>query len=136
MSVQNDASEATGESQDNAVEVVRHVAQSIGQVWGRIAQPEGVEALLGPGARLGDKGDSWRATDGTRGVTRSYHPEQQIRVSWHADDDAPATLVDLQMTPNGEGTTLVLRHENLTGDLDRDALARRWEAALDRFVHA
>lgn len=132
MSVEQ-GSEQDGQ-RDEVVEVVRVVEQPIGHVWSRLTQKEGIEAFLGEGATLGDKGDAWRAADGTYGVTRSYHPEQQVRVSWHADDDAPATLVDLQMAPQGEGTELRLRHEHLPPEADRSALSRRWDDALTRLT--
>jgi len=133
MSLQHDTEAATPAG-DDAVEVVRHVAHPVGEVWARLTTKEGIEALLGEGAMLGAKGDPWRAADGTYGVTRSYHPEEQIRVSWHADDDAPATLVDLQMKNEGDGSLLTLRHEHLDASADREALTRRWETALDRLV--
>ena len=83
---------------------------------------------------LGGKGDKWRAGDGTYGVTRSYHLEQQVRVFWHADDEAPPTMVDLQMTPEGDGTLLTLRHEHLPQDADHQALSQRWDAAMHRLT--
>lgn len=133
------AADATVEVEDqpkpmDAIEVVQHVPRPIGDVWARLCQREGIEAWLGKGAMLGGKGDPWHAADGTRGVTRSYHPEQQVRVSWHESEDAPPTVVDLQMTPEGEGTLLTLRHEHLTDELDRDALVARWDEAMHRLT--
>ncbi|GAB95084.1 uncharacterized protein YndB with AHSA1/START domain [Kineosphaera limosa] len=133
MTVENVETDTDSKPAD-VIEVVQHVQRPIGEVWGRLTQKEGIEAFLGEGATLGDKGDAWHAGDGTYGVTRSYHPEQQVRVSWHADADAPPTLVDLQMSQEGEGTLLTLRHENLTQDMDREALERRWDAAMHRLT--
>lgn len=133
MSVEQ-GSDQVGSPDEASVEVVRVVEQPIEQVWSRLTHTEGIEAFLGQGATLGDKGDAWRAADGTFGVTRSYHPQEQVRVSWHADDDAPATLVDLQLAAQGEGTQLVLRHEHLPADADRAGLAQRWEDALTRLT--
>lgn len=135
MTLQNDTTEAAGKPVD-AIEVVQHVPRSLSEVWVRLTQPEGIEAFLGQGATLGAKGDPWHAEDGTYGVTRSYHPEQQVRVSWHADAEAPPTLVDLQMTAEGDGTLLTLRHEHLTEDMDRDGLVKRWDAAMHRLTQA
>ena len=120
----------------DAIQVVQHVPRPIGEIWARLTQREGIEAFLGEGAMLGAKGDPWHAADGTYGVLRSYHPEQQIRVSWHADEQATNTLVDLQMAPEGEGTVLTLRHEHLTDDLDRAELTKRWDEALRRLTQA
>lgn len=133
MSLQHDT-EATSPAGDDAIEVVQNVPRPVGEVWARLTTLEGIEAFLGEGATLGAKGDPWHAADGTRGVTRSYHPEEQIRVSWHADEDAPATLVDLQMKPDGDGTLLTLRHEHLDDSADRSDLQRRWDAALHRLT--
>ena len=134
MYLQNDT-EATTPT-DDAVEVVRHVERPVSEVWARLTTKEGIEAFLGEGAMLGAKGDPWHAADGTRGVTRSYHPDEQIRVSWHADEDAPATLVDLQMKAEGEGTLLTLRHEHLDASADHAALRQRWENALQRLTES
>lgn len=133
MTLQNDT-EAAEQSAQDAIEVVQHVPLPVDKVWSRLTQRDGIEAFLGEGAMLGGKGDSWHASDGTYGVTRSYHPDQQVRVSWHADADAPPTLVDLQMAPENEGTLLTLRHEHLPPDADRDALVARWDAALHRLT--
>ncbi len=135
MTVSNEATEADATSlAADAIEVVQHVPRPLDEVWVRLTQREGIEALLGEGAMLGGKGDSWHATDGTYGVTRSYHPLQQVRVSWHADEHAPPTMVDLQMTAEGEGTMLKLRHEHLTQDMDRESLVARWDAAMHRMT--
>ncbi len=119
---------------DDAVEIVQHVERPIGEVWARLTQKDGIEAFLGEGAMLGGKGDPWHAADGTYGVTRSYHPEQQVRVSWHADGDAPPTVVDLQMAPSGDGTRIILRHEHLPPEADRQGLTQRWDGALHRLT--
>ncbi len=134
MTVPHEAEVEAAPQDADSIEVVQHVPRPINEVWARLTQRDGIEAFLGEGAMLGDKGDPWRAADGTRGVTRSYHPQEQVRVSWHADDDAPATVVDLQMRREGEGTLLTLRHEHLPDDLDRDALVARWHAALHRLT--
>lgn len=117
----------------DCIEVEHIAAHGVDDLWQRLITPAGVEALLGEGARLGGKGEPWHAADGTFGVTRSYHPGEQIRVSWHADAESPATLVDLQFAPHADGTRLSLRHEHLTSDAPAEELRRRWEGALARF---
>ena len=87
--------EETGET--TGLEVSLTVHKQLRDVWAALMTPEGNEALLGEGGRLGSKGDDWRSADGAYGVTRSFHPMEQIRFSWHADDDAPRTVVDLQL---------------------------------------
>lgn len=117
---------------EQVVEVEQASDQPVDAVWARLVTHEGVEALLGQGARLGSKGEPWHADDGSHGVTRSYHPGEQLRVSWHADEHAPATLVDLQLHPAGTGSRLLLRHERLPAGAPVPALRQRWEEALAR----
>lgn len=126
-------SEAAGEVQDTAVTVSRSVSHPLSSVWSALMTTEGAEALLGEGGRLGNKGHSWRAQDGTQGVTRSFHPKEQIRFSWHAHEDAPPTLVDLHLSPVDDTTTrLEIVHDHLPQDADREWLENRWATSLDR----
>lgn len=122
-------------TEPRTLRVTRVVDHPIDAVWDVLMQPEGSAALLGEGGALGNKGEDWRANDGTYGITRSFHPKEQIRFSWHASEGAPRTLVDLRIRPADEGTELELNHENLPDDADHDALAQRWESALDRIAN-
>ncbi len=133
--------QAASDSLENAVgatvTVSRSVSQSPTNVWTFLVTRAGAEALLGPGGELGDKGDSWRAADGTYGVIRSYHPLEQIRFSWHAADEAPKTLVDVHLLPGDEGdTTVEIRHEQIPRYFDAGAITRRWESALEKVASA
>ena len=111
---------------DLCVHVDRRVDHPVGHVWGVVNSPQGVEAWLGSGAKLGGKGEHWYAADGSQGVLRSYHPAEQIRVSWHASDEAPASLVDLHIVPDGAGTRL---------DLAQHCIAHKaWEPALEQLL--
>lgn len=116
------------------LEVSRAVPQPVDDVWQVLTTPTGAEALLGRGAELGGKGEPWRSVDGSHGVVRSYHPGQQVRVTWHADEHAPSTLVELHIIPEGEGTRLSLRYQE-TPDAGVNAnLRQRWNDALGRIV--
>jgi uncharacterized protein YndB with AHSA1/START domain len=131
------AGDTLAASTDTTVVVQRSVSQPVKEVWRLIATPAGSEALLGEGGVLGDKGDSWHSTDGSYGVVRSYHPLEQIRFSWHADDLAPKSLVDLHLVEQGHDSTMVeIRHENIPGGWDAEAITEHWESALDRLVDA
>ncbi|GAB2676657.1 SRPBCC family protein [Thalassiella azotivora] len=125
---QSTAEETTGEP----VRVTRSVGAPVEKVWELLISAQGTEDLLGRGATLGNKGEPWHAEDGTEGVVRSYHPMEQLRVSWHADAGAPRTLVDLHLVAEDSGTRLDLVHEHLPGDADREVLRTRWEEALAR----
>lgn len=129
------AGDSLAKSSDTTVVIQRSVSQPVKKVWGLLATPAGSEALLGEGGMLGDKGDSWHSANGTYGVVRSYHPLEQIRFSWHADDQAPKSLVDLQLVGQADDSTVVeIRHENIPGGWDTEAITEHWESALDRLV--
>lgn len=125
-------SDTLTEAEDTTVTITRLVSSPVKDVWRALCAPAGGEALLGSGAVIGDKGDSWHAVDGTWGVIRSYHPLEQLRFSWHAGEDAPKTVVDLHLIADGDATNVELRHEHVPAETDTDDLVRRWEAALDR----
>lgn len=121
------------EETTDTVTVRRTVAHPVKSVWNVLMEPDGASALLGEGGELGNKGSSWRAHDGTYGVTRSFHPLEQIRFSWHAAEDAPATLVDLHMRALDDDTTeLEIVHDHLPAEADREWLTQHWTDALIR----
>ena len=115
--------------------VSRVVDHSVKQVWAVLLSHEGQSALLGEGASLGDKGDTWKAADGTWGVTRSYHPLEEIRFSWHRDEDSPKTWVEVTLTPQGTQTKIQISHDHSNADFDVAKLTARWKAALERIDH-
>ena len=122
---------------DTTVTVSRSVSKPVKEVWKLLVTREGAEALLGAGGELGDKGDSWHAADGTYGVIRSYHPLEQIRFSWHAAEEAPKTIVEVDLAAAGEAeTTVEIRHEHIPVYFDAAAITQRWETALDKLAAA
>jgi uncharacterized protein YndB with AHSA1/START domain len=121
---------------DTTVKVSRSVSKSVKDVWKLLSTRQGAEALLGTGGELGDKGDSWRATDGTYGVVRSYHPLEQIRFSWHAAEEAPKTIVEIDLAADGDGTRMEISHTGIPGYFDAAAISRRWEKALENVAAA
>ncbi len=125
--------EPEGSPDIRVVEVSRTIQASPDRVWQLMTSPTGSAALLGDGAVLGAKGETWRTADGPHGVVRSYHPLEQLRVSWHADDDAPASLVEVDLRPTGEATEVVVRHERLADSPTLD-LRRHWSEAVDRLA--
>lgn len=121
------------EPSPDVVVVTRTIDQPLKRVWGVLMTKEGSEALLGRGAMLGEKGQAWKAADGRSGVIRSFHPFEQVRFWWRKNDDAPASLVDLQVKAPDEGhTELTVTHSRLVAGVDPAYLQGRWEAALER----
>jgi uncharacterized protein YndB with AHSA1/START domain len=112
------------------VKARRQVAAPLTHVWEVLVSPKGSAALLGQGAVLGAKGEPYHCDDGTSGVLRSYHPLEQLRVSWHGSADSPATIVELDLRADGDGTVLELKQDHLTEGADVEALTARWNASL------
>ncbi len=136
MTAEPAVDEGSGGSEASSIEAHAVIPRPVADVWRVLAGPSGPEALLGPGATLGRKGEPWRSEDGTHGVLRSYHPLEQVRFSWHADEHAPATMVQIDLAADGEGTRVSLRHDHLGDGADHEALRRRWTDALARLSAA
>lgn len=114
------------------VQVSRSVAAPLTHVWEVLVSDSGAQALLGAGARFGAKGEPYRTVDGANGVLRSYHPLEQLRVSWHESADAPASIVEVDLRSDGDTMTVLdLRQEHLPASTDVRALETRWHAALN-----
>jgi uncharacterized protein YndB with AHSA1/START domain len=113
------------------VEVSHEYRQPVAEVWSTLVSPRGSAVWLGEGAVLGDKGDPYHCADGTSGVVRSYHPLEQLRVSWHATEAAPVTVVELDLEPRGDGTLLRLRHDGPVDEARRSQLPQQWAHSLD-----
>ena len=136
MEVQSVPQEVETVGSPNTVHVTRSISAPVGAVWQHLVSPAGTSALLGAGAVLGSKGESWHSSDGPHGVVRSYHPLEQVRVSWHADEDAPGSLVDVHLFSEGDSTRVDLVHERLTNHEPPPGLRTLWEDALARFASA
>jgi uncharacterized protein YndB with AHSA1/START domain len=113
------------------VAVRRTVAAPLTHVWEVLVSQAGAEALLGSGARFGGKGDPYHCADGVSGVLRSYHPLEQLRVSWHETPDSPPSIVEVDLRADGAATVIDLRQDHLSTVSDVGALSARWSAALD-----
>jgi uncharacterized protein YndB with AHSA1/START domain len=112
----------------------RPVAAPLARVWEVLVSPQGAAALLGAGAVLGAKGEPYHCDDGPSGVLRSYHPLEQLRVSWHQTPESPATIVELDLRADGDSTILELKQDHLPEGADVEDLSARWSAALAAFA--
>lgn len=128
-------SETLEQTDAHIVEVTRTIASPLIHVWETLVSPQGAEAILGRGATLGSKGDSWHTDDGHRGAVRSFHPMEQLRVTWHETADAPRSVVEIDVAAEGEGTRLSLRHDRVRGG-DVVADREQWQTTLDAFETA
>src|SRR4249919_12668 len=114
-----------GPGEQPTVRVARTVSAPVVHVWEVLVSPAGAAALLGAGAALGGKGEPYHCADGTSGVVRSYHPLEQLRVSWHATPDSPPTVVEIDLRAAGDGTVVDLHHDRIDDEDLRDALQVR-----------
>ncbi len=119
------------QSADAKSAVSRTIAAPPLVVWEALVSPAGAEALLGHGASIGSKGQSWHNDDGAFGMVRSLHPVEQIRVSWHETPDAPRSVVAIELAADGDGTRVDLAHDPVSGEVSADQA--RWRDALARF---
>jgi uncharacterized protein YndB with AHSA1/START domain len=119
-----------------AVEVSRHVSAPLAHVWEVLVSPEGSSALLGDGAVLGGKGEPYHCVDGTSGVLRSFHPLEQIRVSFHETPDSTPSIVEVDLRADGQATRVDLRHDRIADEQRRTALERRWSGGLEALASA
>ncbi|WP_341729497.1 SRPBCC domain-containing protein [Brooklawnia sp.] len=111
----------------------RTVKQPVKVVWDVLMTDDGAEALLGPGAKLGAKGQSWHSHSGREGVIRSFHPLEQIRFSYRSNAATTPSLVAVNLKPAGdEATEIEIQHSNLGPDIERTWALDRWSAALER----
>ena len=127
-----------GETKDAGaptVRVSRTVQAPLVHMWEVLVSPAGAQALLGEGAALGGKGEPYHCTDGSRGVVRSYHPLEQLRVSWHPTPDGPPSIVEVDLRSEGDGATrLELSQDHLWHGVDVDGLGHRWDVSLQRLA--
>jgi len=114
-----------------ALDVRRTLPGPLGRVWQLLVSREGAGVWLGEGAVLGGKGEPYHCADGTSGVVRSYHPLEQLRVSWHATPDSPPSVVEVDLRADGDATVIDLHHDRIDDADLRDTLQVRWGARLD-----
>jgi uncharacterized protein YndB with AHSA1/START domain len=119
--------------EDQIVQVRVHVDSTVSSVWQALTSPEGTAIWLGKGAVLRDKGQSYHCDDGSSGVVRSFHPLEQLRLSWHSVPDAAASLIEVDVTPETHGTRLRLWHDGLP-EADRLTMRQRWQQRLDALI--
>jgi uncharacterized protein YndB with AHSA1/START domain len=106
---------------------------SVGTVWQALIDPAGTAIWLGEGAVLGDKGQSYHCADGTAGVVRSFHPLEQLRLSWHSGSDQEPSLIEVDLSVEGLGTRLRLWHDGLPAR-ERPQMLARWQERLEAFA--
>jgi uncharacterized protein YndB with AHSA1/START domain len=131
-----DAEQQAGDSSTNqptTIELSRTVAQHGGAVWQALTSRAGTAVWLGEGAVLGGKGESYHCDDGSMGVVRSFHPLEQLRLSWHEQPSSDSTLIEIDLVPLADGTKVRMWHEHVPAS-KADQLRQEWERKLDALV--
>jgi uncharacterized protein YndB with AHSA1/START domain len=125
---------ATDSASDTAIvptiAVSREVTKHAGAVWQSITSPAGIAVWLGRGAVLSGVGELYRCDDGAFGMVRTYHPLQQLRLSWHPSQAAAASLIELDLTPLADGTRIRVWHEGVD-DAKLAGLRAQWQMRLN-----
>ncbi len=119
---------------DRMVYVRRIVPGSAGHVWQVLLSPQGTAVWLGHGAVIAGPGQTYMSDEGDAGVVRSFHPLEQLRLSWHSSAEDETSLVELDLTPVA-GHPAATVHEGLPSAL-RSAMQERWEQRLDDFARS
>ena len=102
-------------------------------VWQSLVSPQGTSVWLGHGTVLAGPGQTYMSDEGDAGVVRSFHPLEQLRLSWQMSAEDESSLVEVDLTPVAGGTRLRLWHEGLPLGL-RPKMQERWEHRLDDFA--
>ena len=127
--------DTTAAEQDQNVHVQLSVRAPVGVVWEALVSPKGTATWLGEGAVLGDKGQSYHCADGTAGVVRSFHPLEQLRLSWHQQVDVEPSLIEIDLVVDGAGTSLRLWHDGLP-EAARPAMRAHWLERLQALAES
>jgi uncharacterized protein YndB with AHSA1/START domain len=127
--VQVDA-DVTATQHDQNVQIHLRMPAPVGAVWEALVSPQGTGTWLGEGAVLGDKGQSYHCADGTAGVVRSFHPLEQLRLSWHRNAETEPSLIEIDLAVDGAGTSVRLWHDGLP-ESERPAMQAHWQARFE-----
>jgi uncharacterized protein YndB with AHSA1/START domain len=128
---QSEAAQNDQPSQDDQLVHLRlRLDAPVGAVWQALVSPEGTATWLGEGAVLRDKGQSYQCADGSAGVVRSFHPLEQLRLTWHPRMDVESSLIEIDLDVDHAGTSLRLWHDGLPAQ-ERPALLAHWQQRLE-----
>jgi uncharacterized protein YndB with AHSA1/START domain len=118
--------------------VSRTVDLPVEEVWDFLASPAGTGIWLGHGPeRLDERGQTYETTEGTTGAVRSVHPGDRIRLTWQPEDWDHDSTVQVAVTSNGRGGTIIRFHqERLTSAQERQRQRAHWRAVMDSVVEA
>ena len=98
-----------------SVRLTRRYAEPPAEVWRALPEPESLAPWLRPGFAV---------------PQREVERERVLELDWRPPGEAPS-VVRIELTPAGSGTTLVLDHARIEARTGMAAM-RFWYAALER----
>ncbi|QIG41903.1 SRPBCC domain-containing protein [Nocardioides anomalus] len=123
----------------------RHYAAAPEKVWARFTEPALMAQWFCPNPALDvaceldvRPGGAWRCAMGSYVVSGTYvevDPTERLVFTWAwAHDDDPETTVSVTLTPDGDGTHLLLEHAETAPDAGDDGHRGGWVLNLDRLA--
>ena len=125
----------------NAIEVSKLIDAPPEVVFAYLTDPQKFAEWMGVGAELDPRpGGAYRIVvsekEAASGEYQVVEPPHRLVLTWgwERDPELPpgSTVVEITLTPRGEGTELVLRHSGLPNATRRDQHAGGWALYLGR----
>ena len=141
----------TTEASERSLAIVRKLKASPGAVWRALTRPEALQRWMGPtdefhvlvaetDVRVGGhyrilmKSPGGEEND-VSGVYREVEAGRKLVYTW-ARKSTPEreSLVTVELTPAGDGTELLLKHEGFADKESRDLHEQGWRRCVRRLV--
>ncbi len=126
-----------GETKDVGWEIgvsktLRHPVEAVWQVL--VGQPS---VWLGPGAELpAEKGDAWRAGDGSGGELRSRREHDRLRLTHWSPSAGHESTVQVALRAASSGTRVTFHQERLRNADEREAQRSHWQGVMAQLEKA
>lgn len=133
---------------DTSLTIVRRIKASPETVFAALTSPEQIARWWGPDSgpvliaetdlRTGGRFRvRFRMEDGSEhessGVYQEFTPPERLVMTWlWRDEDAPQSLVTIDLRPIEEGTEMTFVHARLPDRASRDSHLEGWTGALDK----
>lgn len=141
----------TTEASESSLAIVRKLKASPRAVWRALTQPEALQRWMGPSddfqvltaeadVRVGGHyrivmNSPDGAEQAVGGVYREVEADRKLVYTW-AWQSTPEreSLVTVELTPAGDGTELLLKHEGFADKESRDRHQQGWSRCVRRLV--
>ena len=129
-----DRADVTTGEERSELRIRRRLDATPARVWRALTEPGelarwlAVSAQLDP--RVGGRVELQLRGDTADGEVLRFDPPAQLAFSWHEPSSGFASRVDIQLTPDRDGTWLELRHA-FTGPANTRGFAAGWHHKLE-----